>query len=72
MRLGERVLYKGCQGNDVEELQKLLAKLGYDIIISEYFGDKTEKAVIQFQIDNELKPDGRVTAITLLKIKLKS
>ncbi|PXY47319.1 peptidoglycan-binding protein [Flavobacterium hydrophilum] len=72
MNLGDRVLYKGCQGADVEQLQKLLAKLGYDIIISEYFGDRTEKAVIKFQNDNELKPDGRVSGITLLKIKLKS
>lgn len=72
MNLGERELYKGCQGSDVEQLQKLLAALGYDIIISEYFGDKTEKAVIQFQKDNELKPDGRVSRITILKIKLKS
>lgn len=72
MTLGDRELYKGCQGSDVEELQKLLAGLGYDIIISEYFGDKTEKAVIQFQKDNELKPDGRVGAKTLLMIKQKS
>lgn len=70
--LGDRELYKGCQGSDVEQLQKLLAALGYDIIISEYFGDRTEKAVISFQKDNELKPDGRVSGITLLKIKLKS
>ncbi|KAF2082138.1 peptidoglycan-binding protein [Flavobacterium sharifuzzamanii] len=72
MTLGDRELYKGCQGSDVEQLQKLLSALGYDIIISEYFGDRTEKAVIQFQKDNELKPDGRVSGITLLKIKLKS
>lgn len=72
MTLGDRELYKGCQGTDVEELQKLLAELGYDIIISEYFGDRTEKAVIQFQKDNELKPDGRVGEKTLILIKRKS
>lgn len=71
MFLGDRELYKGCQGTDVEELQKILAKLGYDIIFSEYFGDKTEKAVIQFQKDNELKPDGRVYGRTLTAIKRK-
>lgn len=69
--MGERELYKGCQGADVEELQTLLSSLGYDIIISEYFGEKTEKAVIQFQRANELKPDGRVGAKTLATIRKK-
>ena len=66
--LGDRELYKGCQGIDVERLQKILQVLGYDIIVSEYFGDKTEKAIIKFQKDNELRPDGRVGAKTLSAI----
>nr|WP_315200644.1 peptidoglycan-binding domain-containing protein [uncultured Flavobacterium sp.] len=70
--LGNRELYKGCQGSDVEELQRLLLQLGYDIIVSEYFGEKTEIAVMKFQKSNELKPDGRVGEKTLLMIKIKS
>lgn len=67
--LGERVLYKGCQGTDVKELQRLLVKLKYKIVISGYFGDKTEVAVKQFQKDYELMPDGRVGSQTLEFIK---
>ena len=60
-----RVLYKGLEGNDVEELQKKLKRLGYDMPTSAYFGEKTEQAVIRFQKNNELKPDGRVGSKTM-------
>ncbi|KFF27392.1 hypothetical protein IW16_09215 [Chryseobacterium vrystaatense] len=69
--LGSRILFKGLEGSDVEELQKKLKKLGYDIIVSGYFGDKTEKAVINFQQNNELKPDGRVGSKTIEIINIK-
>lgn len=59
------MLFKGCEGKDVEKLQEILKQLGYDVIVSEYFGGKTELAVKKFQEENELKPDGRVGAKTL-------
>jgi murein L,D-transpeptidase YcbB/YkuD len=67
--LGSRLLYKGCEGTDVEELQKLLLKLGYDDIASGYFGDKTEEAVKKFQKRHELNRDGRVGDKTLSTLK---
>lgn len=66
-----RVLYKGCEGNDVEDLQYILSKLGYDVLVTQYFGDKTEDAVIKFQRENELKPDGKVGTKTYLAMKNK-
>lgn len=56
----QRVLYKGCKGNDVQSLQNRLKALGYDVLVTNYFGDKTEDAVIKFQKANELEPSGRV------------
>lgn len=67
--LGDRELYKGCEGADVKVLQQLLLQLNYDVVVSEYFGDKTELAVIQFQKRHELKPTGRVDSKVLSKIK---
>ncbi len=71
MILGERILKKGCEGKDVEELQRLLVKVKKDIIITGYFGNQTESIVMRFQEMNELKPDGIVNAQTLTAIKNK-
>lgn len=67
--LGSRVLYKGCRGSDVKELQRLLFALNYRLLITGYFGDQTETAVIKFQKDNELEPNGKVDAETLRAIQ---
>ncbi len=71
--LGSRVLHKGCQGHDVEELQQMLVKLepSLTVPVSGYFGDSTEAAVKMFQQENELKPDGKVGSVTLTAMKLK-
>ena len=66
-----RTLFRGCEGNDVLKLQNLLIVIGYYNLNTGYFGDKTEMAVIKFQLENELKPDGRVTYKVYLAIRNK-
>ena len=60
---GKHTIRKGQKGQAVGEIQKMLLLLGYDLGetgkkgagIDRDFGDTTEKAVIQFQKDNNLK-----------------
>lgn len=60
---GIHTIRKGQKGQAVGEIQKMLLVLGYDLGttgktqagIDRDFGDTTEKAVIQFQKDNNLK-----------------
>jgi peptidoglycan hydrolase-like protein with peptidoglycan-binding domain len=47
-------------GDQVAELQRRLADLGYNISVSGTFDYPTEAAVMQFQRDNGLTPDGVV------------
>ncbi|GEP96119.1 hypothetical protein CCY01nite_23790 [Chitinophaga cymbidii] len=70
--LGDRDLLKGCEGKDVEQLQKLLIVVKKDIIITGYFGNQTEGIVIKFQELNELRPNGVVDKKTLDAIKRKA
>ena len=54
-----RVLKVGSRGPDVMEIQSLLTQIGYNPgPIDGFFGQQTEQAVISFQRDNNLKPDG--------------
>ncbi len=54
-----RTLRYGSRGTDVMEVQALLAKIGYDPgPIDGIFGVKTQQAVVKFQRDNGLTPDG--------------
>jgi peptidoglycan hydrolase-like protein with peptidoglycan-binding domain len=53
-------LKKGSKGQFVLLMQEMLAKLGYTVGTDGSFGPGTEKAVIQFQKDNNLKQDGMV------------
>ena len=60
-------LCEGCKGSAVEQLQKDLIELGYDL--GEWgadgsFGPKTKEAVIKFQKDNKLEDDGIVGPLT--------
>ena len=50
----------GASGTDVEEIQKRLDSLGYDVSATGYFGTDTEGAVKAFQKNNELGIDGNV------------
>ena len=59
--LGDRVLYNGCEGEDVKELQTDLIRLGYSCGkwgVDGEFGDSTEMAVRRFQTDYDLVVDG--------------
>lgn len=61
------MVQQGDIGPDVLNVQKQLLTLGYDLGISGAdgdFGQKTTKAVIDFQIKNDLKPDGIVGPAT--------
>ena len=72
------ILRKGSTGKHVEDLQKSLLKLGYDV--GSYgadgdFGDDTYDAVVKFQEDHNLLKDGEVgpntyEAITNALLKL--
>ncbi len=56
---GERTLKKGFRGDDVQELQKQLQKLGFLKIETptKYFGGQTEAALVAFQIKNQIVAD---------------
>ena len=61
-----RYLKKGMNGQDVIDLQNVLAKLGYTVgAIDGVFGSYTEKAVLAFQADHGLFQDGEVGEITV-------
>lgn len=53
-------LKKGSKGDDVKKMQSALLKLGYSITVDGIFGSDTQSAVIRFQKDNNLSPDGAV------------
>jgi peptidoglycan hydrolase-like protein with peptidoglycan-binding domain len=55
------VLRRGDRGAQVSELQRRLTELGYyDGRVSGVFGSQTETAVMDFQEDNDIEPDGVV------------
>ena len=55
------VLRKGDRGDNVRELQERLNELGYDCGTADgVFGTKTKDAVVRFQTDRGLDPDGIV------------
>jgi uncharacterized protein (TIGR02594 family) len=55
------VLRRGDSGVFVLELQRALTRLGYTLgAMDDKFGSRTLAAVVAFQADNDLKPDGIV------------
>ena len=68
-RLGDRVLYvrsPQMRGDDVRELQQRLSKLGFDPgRIDGILGPQTVRAVVEFQRNYGLPPDGIVGAGTI-------
>ena len=52
------VLKVGSKGDYVVIAQGRLVVAGYDIVVDGIFGQKTKQAVIQFQKDHGLTPDG--------------
>jgi N-acetylmuramoyl-L-alanine amidase len=66
-----RTLRKGMKGNDVKSLQQLLFAKGYSVGATGDdgdFGSATEKAVLNFQADNDIDKDGIVGIDTFKKI----
>lgn len=53
-------LKKGDVGAAVRDLQRRLNELGYKLIVDSWFGDETEKAVIDFQKKNGITAVGDV------------
>jgi peptidoglycan hydrolase-like protein with peptidoglycan-binding domain len=66
-----RELKRDRSGADVLELQKLLHICGYPVLLDGKFGPETEQAVIAFQQNHHLKPDGIVNAVTWRLLKNK-
>lgn len=76
---GKQTIRKGQKGQVVEEIQRMLLFLGYDLGetgkkgagIDRDFGDTTEKAVEKFQKDNKLKDTSGVVGKETLTILIK-
>ncbi len=60
----------GAQGEQVVNIQSLLAKWGYitNVGISGYYGESTVAAIKEFQSRNGLSADGQVGAATIAKL----
>ena len=66
------LLRKGSEGEEVKKLQENLIKLGYNVGswgADGDFGEATLEAVIKFQQNNGLEPDGIVGAMTQAMIQ---
>ncbi|TCN55594.1 DUF3380 domain-containing protein [Flavobacterium circumlabens] len=55
-----KTLKSGVKSSEVYYLNELLAKLNYSVVVSDYFGVATDKAVQDFQLKNNLVVDGIV------------
>lgn len=67
-KLGDRVIKKGSEGDDVKELQSMLIRLGYNLGnagADGVFGSKTLAAVRDFQKVHDLDADGVVGDLTI-------
>jgi peptidoglycan hydrolase-like protein with peptidoglycan-binding domain len=69
---GSRILFKGCLGTDVKNLQELLIRLGYDIKATGAFDEMTKVAVKDFQTRNGMAADGWVDRNTLIFMQSKA
>lgn len=63
-----RTLKRGCEGDDVRMLQKLLMDLGYEVGVDGIYGTRTRDAVKAFQRNNGLTVDGIAGARTIRKL----
>ncbi|MEO8535716.1 MAG: N-acetylmuramidase family protein [Flavobacterium sp.] len=55
-----KTLKTGVKSSEVYYLNELLVKLHYSVVVSDYFGVETDKAVKDFQLKNNLVVDGIV------------
>lgn len=65
---GGTVLRLGDRGEAVAVLQRRLRGLGHAIAVDGDFGPATRRAVIRFQLDQGLRPDGIAGARTLARL----
>ena len=56
------------RGNEVYTLEELLLELGYQVVVSNFFGKDTDVAVKDFQSKNNLVVDGVVGPKTWSKL----
>jgi hypothetical protein len=66
--LEENKMRRGLQSQEVINLQEKLRKIGYEVIADGKFGPETETAVLNFQLHNDLTPDGIVGESTIKKL----
>lgn len=69
-QIGE-IVKLGSRGTQVREIQELLVKAGFPLEVDGIFGPKTRDAVIRFQRQVGLRPDGIVgerTYAALLRV----
>lgn len=59
-----RVLSIGMRGSDVMEIQAVLRKLRFNITADGAFGPDTRRAIVEFQAEHKLNPDGVVGPLT--------
>jgi len=64
----ENAISIGDSGEDVNNVQKYLEKLGYLKSVTGYFGSDTHDAVLHFQKNNNLSADGKVGSQTINKL----
>ncbi|MFK7838387.1 MAG: N-acetylmuramidase domain-containing protein [Sulfitobacter sp.] len=60
----------GMRGDDVADLQRHLRGLGYHLVIDADFGPATLRMVKQFQLENDLTPDGVAGPATFARIEV--
>jgi hypothetical protein len=60
-----RPLRDGMTGEDVRALQQALLRKGYRVDIDGAFGPRTERAVMDYQRDHQMKVDGLAGPLTL-------
>lgn len=64
--LGERMLKIGTRGDDVQKLQGILEKTGFNVgELDGVYGTNTRQAISEFQVDKNLKNDGIVGQETI-------
>ena len=62
--ISTKILKRGNRGPLVRQVQRLLVYQGFALKIDGFFGAKTHQAVMEFQTDQGLRPDGIVGSQT--------
>lgn len=67
--VADAALYEGDFGTRVVELQKLLNLNGANLIVDGFFGPMTRAAVIRFQLQQRLVPDGVMSPVVWRELR---